>query len=90
VKELPTYTPSRALVASEAFRVVCDDFERALGEKGRAAQAEALRTMGSLLPDGPLKARWAPLVAEAHRRIIGNGQASLVFDAMFTRMLLGD
>lgn len=79
---------SSALTASEEFRGMAEKLE---GKEGgqRAANAEALALFALVLTREPgLPAEWAQEVAEAHRRILGNASAGIVFDALFAKLLL--
>jgi DNA polymerase-3 subunit delta' len=86
LRSLPGHSPGSSLVLADEFRGLCE----AIGDKGaaRAANAEGLLILADWLATsnsmGP-KATHAAI--EAHRRILQNGSASLVFDALFTRMM---
>lgn len=79
-----------ALVASEELRVAADGLEKSLRCGARAANAEALEMLAIVLARDPQSPpEWAQFATEAHRRIVGNGAAGMVFDALMTKMLLG-
>jgi DNA polymerase-3 subunit delta' len=77
-----------ALALAEEFRKLCDRFETK--ERGaRLSQAEMLSFFANVASkQAQLPPEWAHAIIEAHRRIIGNGSAPLVFDALFSKMLL--
>lgn len=82
------HSPGEALTATEELRAISAALEKAIGVNARAANAETLEVLAILLardPDAPPS--WAQGIAEAHRRILGNGSAGIVFDALLTRML---
>jgi hypothetical protein len=85
---LKTRPKGGALVASENFRAVCDALDNDLKCGARAAQSEALESLAIVLARSPgFHPSWSQQVLEAHRRVVGNISASLVFDALFTGML---
>jgi len=75
-----------ALAVGEEFKGIADRLQEDQG--ARAANAEALELLGTALaiyhPDWHEGRRQ---IAEAHRRILGNGNAGSTFDALFTGML---
>jgi hypothetical protein len=81
--------PAYALTLSEDFRKICDELEDTLNVNARAANVEGLRVLGAALRSVTDRPDWLQAVAEAHRRVQGNGNESMVLDAMFARMLLG-
>lgn len=87
-RELLMRKPGEALVASEKLREVCDALEKATKLGSRASQAETLRLLAVWMAREPsVPPGWTQRVVEAHRRIQGNGSASIVFDALMTRLL---
>ncbi len=77
-----------ALALAEQFRRLCDRFETK-DKSARASQAEVLgffATATSRHTNFP--AEWTHAIIESHRRIIGNGSAPLIFDALFSQMML--
>ncbi len=77
-----------ALVASEEFKWICDGIGASEGEGARAANAEALNLLATYMArDSRANPASSQLIVEAHRRIIGNGSAPIVFDALFARIL---
>jgi DNA polymerase-3 subunit delta' len=87
-RSMTSRRPGEALVAAEALRQAADGLEKALGCGARAANAEALELLAIYLardPEAP--PQWTQYVAEAHRRIVQNGAAGLVFDALMAKML---
>jgi len=86
LQTLPDQPSSAALVLADEYRELCEK----IGEKGaaRAANAEGLMLLADwLATQNSLGPKATQAVIEAHRRILQNGSASLVFDALFTRML---
>ncbi|HEY0868000.1 MAG TPA: hypothetical protein VGE01_11500 [Fimbriimonas sp.] len=77
-----------AIKVAEEFRSAAEALEKATGSGARTANAEALNLLATLLSRDPnARPQWTQDVVEAHRRIVGNGNPGLVFDALFTRML---
>ncbi|MFQ3588030.1 MAG: AAA family ATPase [Fimbriimonadaceae bacterium] len=70
---------------AEEFRSIADELHEASGDTARNCQAEALQALASLLTHLECRAE-VPAVIEAHRRIVGNGQAALVTDALFAEI----
>ena len=77
----------RALALAEEFRSAADQLEKSLGSNARSANVEALRAFGTCVAEIHHNPDWMTEIAEAHRRILGNGSAGLVLDAMFARIL---
>lgn len=87
-RRLPSRTAGDALVASEEFRAVCDAFEDIEKSNARGAQSYALELLATHLAAEPhVKPRWIQAIVEAHRRVVQNGNAGIIFDAMFAEML---
>lgn len=84
---LPRAKPSTALALAEQFRAICDDLEDAVKCGARAANVEGVRALGAAL-SGSGRDDWMTEIAEAHRRLQGNGNSTMVLDAMFARMLV--
>lgn len=77
--------PREALMVSERFKAVSEARDTATGVGTRRAQVESLAELGiALRAIGCHSA--LPALVEAHRRILGNGSATLVFDQLFTRI----
>ncbi|RYG41760.1 hypothetical protein EON79_20200 [bacterium] len=73
-----------ALRLADTFREIA---ERIPGENARASHAEALSLLALWLAREPgVNPRWPQLVIEAHRRIQGNGSATLIYDALFSQL----
>lgn len=76
-----------ALVAAESLRGLAEDLQKTHDLNARAANAETLELLGTAVRnfhpdwDAPL------LIAEAHRRILGNANPAFVFDSLMTRIL---
>ncbi|AIE85351.1 DNA polymerase III, delta' subunit [Fimbriimonas ginsengisoli Gsoil 348] len=79
--------PGEALVAAEELRLASDALEKSLGCGARAAQAESLEMLAIYLAREPqAPPEWTQYVTEAHRRIVQNGSASIVFDALMAKL----
>lgn len=86
-RRLAVRSPGEALVASEEFRALCEGLDSGVG--ARAANAEGLDLLATFLArESGADPRWAQLAIEAHRRILGNGSPALVFDSLFTQILV--
>ncbi len=81
--------PGQALALAEQFRGIGDDMQKSLGSNGRTAGVEALRALGAAVAAISYRESWLLEIAEAHRRILGNGNEGPVLDAMFASMLVG-
>jgi DNA polymerase-3 subunit delta' len=82
--------PSAALALSEEFRELVDKLGDKTDQKGRAAQAEALRLLGAWLRsrEEPMPQALA-MVAEAHRRVTeGNASFGLLTDSLIAAILV--
>jgi len=80
--------PQHVLKLSEQFSELAEGFKTKDGTV-RAANTEALDVLAIWLARSPdADPRWTQAVIEAHRRIVQNGNAGVVFDAMFARMLV--
>ena len=87
-RRLPKRTPSEALVASEEFQSILEGFQSIHDGGVRAANAEALDALAIFFAREPsCPSSWTQKIIEAHRRIVGNGAASLILDALFTGLL---
>ena len=83
-KELETAPPGAALLLSERLRSLCEAIQDRKKIGPRLANAEGLERFGACVRTlHPRRPGWARAIAEAHRRILGNGHAGLVFDALF-------
>ena len=83
--DISALVPRDALAISERVRSVAEARDAASGVGARRAQADTLAELGIALRVVGCHEALAP-VAEAHRRILGNGSATLVFDQLFTRL----
>ena len=83
-----TLIPRDALMMTERFKAIAEARDKAGGLGARRAQAESLANLGNALRQlgvfAPL-----PAIAEAHRRILGNGNSTLVLDDLFTSIACG-
>jgi hypothetical protein len=87
---LPSRPPGAALVVADELRALADEMREAQSVEARAANAEALRLLAEQLSLAGADPAWTAAAIEAHRRILGNGNAQTVFDALFTEFLIGE
>jgi len=77
-----------ALIASETLKDLAEALQKARDLNARTANAEALETLATafrhLHPDWTVARQ---CVVEAHRRILGNANATLTFDSLTTEIL---
>ena len=83
--EVSALIPRDSLIASERLKAVAEARDAATGSGSRRAQADTLAELGVALRVIGCHTALAP-VAEAHRRILGNGNATLVFDQLFSQL----
>ena len=77
-----------ALAAADSLRSYCDALADTRKSGARLGQAEGLEQLGACVRGlYPERADWAEAISEAHRRILGNGNAGLVFDALMVTLL---
>lgn len=77
-----------ALIAAEEFAALADSLQAARKMGARAADAEALEVLATAYSLSPGKhSKGLKAIVEAHRRILGNGNAGSVFDALFATVL---
>jgi DNA polymerase-3 subunit delta' len=81
--DIAALVPRDSLAVSERLRAVSEARDAATGVGMRRAQADTLAELGIALRVIGCHGALTP-VAEAHRRILGNGNATLVFDQLFT------
>ena len=87
-RSLPTRRRAEALVLTDRLRAVAERFEKAKGLNARAANAEVLAGLAAWTARDPdANPRWTAILADAHRRILQNGNPGVVLDAAFARML---
>lgn len=85
---LPARPRAQALVATEEFLALAGRAEKAMGSGTRFANTKALEILGeALAARSGLGAGATQAVVEAHRRIAGNGNASVVLDGLFAAIL---
>ncbi|HEY3782802.1 MAG TPA: hypothetical protein VGL56_17095 [Fimbriimonadaceae bacterium] len=78
-------SPQQALSLSEKLREASSSIENKSGVGARVAHSRATFALtASLLKHHPEHPEWAQEAIEAHRRIVGNGNATLIFDSLFT------
>lgn len=79
--------PRQALSLGEKFRALCGQIEERMGQGERAATAEAVQALGDILSaTGQLTVRGRSVIAETHRRVVGNLNPNLAIDALFTEL----
>ncbi len=87
-QSLPRMHVHEALSASDRFAALADALQQALDCNARTADAEALEVLASVYGGLPDHRPGALLeMADAHRRIVGNANPGLVFDALFAKVL---
>lgn len=87
-ESLPQSQQFTALKKSEEMLTIAAQIAEQRGIKERAARADVLECLGNyIIKKWPEKLDFAEEIAEAHRYILGNANASLVFDALLTRLL---
>lgn len=87
-RSIPARGPEAALSTTEEFRKLAEKLEKHRDCGMRAANTEALAVFAiSISQLNPPNPHWGREAAEAHRRILGNGNAGLVLDALFSSML---
>ena len=82
-ESLSTLGPEHALVCAEEFKNICGDIETFEKLGARQANTYGLKLLASAISD-PLHVQ---SVVEAHRRVLGNGNAALIFDSLFAQLL---
>jgi hypothetical protein len=86
-RSLLTRPAGGALVAADEFKAIADGIA-AKDEGARASNARALELLATCIAREPgFPAHWPQAVVEAHRRIVQNGSAGIVFDALFAKLL---
>ena len=87
-RSLPKRRRGEALVLTERVRALAERFEKAKGMNARAANAEVVALLAAWTARDPdADPRLTAGLVDAHRRILGNGNATVVLDAAFARML---
>jgi DNA polymerase III delta prime subunit len=85
---LASRSREEALIAAEEFAGLADALQAARKTSSRAADAEALQVLAmayGLASDNKPDSLLA--IVEAHRRVLGNGNAGATFDALFATVL---
>jgi len=83
-RTLPQCDPASALVVAEDFDRLANALEAGKKIGARAANAEALQVLATSYALAPgTRAEALQAMIEGHRRILGNANASSVFDALF-------
>jgi DNA polymerase III delta prime subunit len=81
--------PGEALVAADELRAIAEGYDNATGSGARTANAEILARLATLCARNPgMPPTWTQALVEAHRRIVGNANPTVVFDALLANMLL--
>ncbi len=81
--------PSHAIALSEKFREVAKGLEDSEKLNARAANALAIQLLAQLLyGDERAPAEWLHKLIRAHRMILGNVNSGIVFDALFSGLVL--
>ena len=87
-RSLPHRRRAEALVLTETLRAVAERLEKTRKLNPRAANAEVLALLAAWTARDPdANPRWTAVLADAHRRILQNGNPGVVLDAAFARML---
>lgn len=87
-KSLPSRLPGSALVTSEDFRSIAEKLGADHDLGARAANTLALELLATYLArESGIPAHWPQEVIRAHKWIVGNANATLVFDALFAGIL---
>ncbi|CAN5453771.1 hypothetical protein BH11ARM1_BH11ARM1_11720 [soil metagenome] len=87
-RSLLTLKQGAALVASERFREISDGLAATEKLGVRAANSLALELLATIFArQSVFSARWTQESVEAHRKIVGNANAQLVFDSFFASLL---
>ena len=87
-RSLPNRRRAEALVLTESLRAVAERLEKTKNLNARAANAEVLALLAAWTARDPdANPRWTAILADAHRRILQNGNAGVVLDAAFAKML---
>lgn len=80
--------PGEALAATDEFASIADSLGEAAKLNARAADAHALDALATFFArESYAPPAWTHLIIEAHRRILGNGNPTIVYDALFSAML---
>lgn len=73
---------------TERFRGIAERLEKSRGLNARAANAEALALLAAWTARAAdADPKWTATLVDAHRRIVQNGNASIVLDAAFAKIL---
>ena len=87
-KSLPKRRRAEALVLTERARAIAERLEKTKGCNARAANTEVVALLAAWVARDPAaNPRWTAVLADAHRRIVQNGNATVVLDGAFARML---
>lgn len=81
--------PSDALRLSEQFRHVCEGVGEAENLSARVVQAHILAVSATYLARSDrFPAAWVHRFIEAHRLVLQNGSATIIFDTLFTSLAI--
>ncbi len=87
--EVGSAGPEFALAFGERLRQAGEMFQSERNVGVRNANALALLALSAgLLSQYPTRPEWAQAAIEAHRRVLGNANSTLVFDSLFARFAL--
>lgn len=76
-----------ALLVAEEFQTLCTRRESEFEEGARVAKCESLKVLANLLDSRAAGNDHGRLIAAAHRKIQGNGNAGMALDALFANLL---
>ncbi len=80
---------SSALSFTDRVLAIASQFADSQKLQARVANAATIEMLGTYLAgEGTVNPLWLQEIAETHRRILGNGGAAIVLDAMFTRIIV--
>jgi hypothetical protein len=87
-RDLRTKRKPEALATADQLRGIADKIGSARGLNARAANAETLSVLATVLTRDPAcPPGLAQAAIEAHRRVLGNGNPTIVLDALFAQAL---
>jgi hypothetical protein len=86
-KDVARLPRSGALSLSERFRKIVERLQKAEETNARGAGAAALQSLGTALAANGFTPISIQRLAESHRRILGNANAPVEFDALFSAIM---
>lgn len=85
---LPKRNRAEALLAAESLKGIADALQKATDSNARTANADVLELLAIALRHQHPSWHFArQQMIESHRRVVGNGNAALVFDALMSSVL---